>query len=209
MLVVFSLGTDIGVFAASLQAKRGELSFETRAALMKLVGRLDLFPRISFALFLPVGLHLTQGLGLYPVTPAILATSWLIVVFWIALIILVYKNEGNRLAITLIGVQTILQLIVGGVFVSIGAKSLVTGAPLDQDWFALKMLLFGLMFWTAMVVEIAYRPLFEPFFEIGRLGSTPEREARVTKYFNRALIGVFVIYLEVAGMAFLGATQPF
>ena len=71
------------------------------------------------------------------------------------------------------------------------------------------MLLFGLMFWTAMVVEIAYRPLFEPFFEIGKFGSTPEREVLVTKYFNRALIGVFMIYLEVAAMAFLGATKPF
>jgi hypothetical protein len=209
MLVVLSLGTDIGVFAASLQAKRADLSFETRLTLMKLVGRLDLFPRISFALFLPVGLHLAQGLGLYPVTPGILATSWLIVIFWIALIVVVYNNEGTRLAITLIGVQTVLQLAVGGVFVTIGAKSLITGAPLDQGWFALKMLLFGLMFWTAMVVEVIYRPLFDPFLEIGRSGSTPEREARVTKYFHRSLIGVFVIYLQVAGMAFLGATKPF
>jgi hypothetical protein len=65
------------------------------------------------------------------------------------------------------------------------------------------------MFWTAMAVEIAYRPLFIPYLEILESGSTPEREKLFKKYINRALIGVFIIYLEIAGMAFLGATKPF
>mgnify|MGYP003505334162 CR=1 FL=1 len=81
--------------------------------------------------------------------------------------------------------------------------------PIDQGWFALKMTLLGLMFWTAMLVEVLYRPLFVPFFEIGQFGSTPEREARVSKYFNRALFGVSAIYIEVVAMAFLGVTKPF
>ena len=100
-------------------------------------------------------------------------------------------------------------MVVGTVFVAIGLKSLVTGAPLAAGWFALKMLLFGLMFWTAMAVEIAYRPLFIPYLEIVQFGSTPERERLFKKNVNRALIGVSVIYLEVAGVAFLGATKPF
>jgi heme A synthase len=168
-----------------------------------------LSPRVSFALFLPVGVHLTQGLGLYPVTPAILVGSWLIALAGIVLAIVLYNNEGTRLAITLSGIHRAFQVIMGAVFVTIGAQSLVTGAPLDQGWFALKVLLFGLMFWTSMVVEKASRGLFEPFFEIGKLGSTPEREGLVRKYFNRSLIGVSVIYLEIVAIAFLGATKPF
>ena len=105
-------------------------------------------------------------------------------------------------------VQTILQFVIGSVFVAIGMQSLVTGAPLSMGWFAWKILLFGLMFWTAMAVEIAYRPLFIPYLEIIELGSTPERERLFKKYVNRALTGVFVIYLQVAIMAFLGTTKP-
>jgi len=209
MLVVFSLGPDLGVYSASRYAKNARLHVEARAMLMKLGNFLDLFPRISFALFLPVGLHLTGGLGLYPVTPAILAVGWLIALTWIVMILMIYRNEGNPLAIRLILVQTGFQFIIGAVFVAIGAKSLVTGEPLAMGWFALKMLLFGLMFWTAMAVEIAYRPLFIPYLEILEFGSTPEREILFKKYINRALTGVFIIYLEVAAMAFLGATKPF
>ncbi|HPF27428.1 MAG TPA: hypothetical protein P5528_10205 [Steroidobacteraceae bacterium] len=209
MLVVFSLGPDIAVFSASQYAKNTSLSVEARATLMKLGGFLDLFPRTSFALFLPVGMHLARGMDLYPVTPTMLAIAWLITLTWIVMIFVIYRNEGKPLAIRLTMVQTVYQLVIGAVFVAIGLQSLVTGAPLAAGWFALKMLLFGLMFWTAMAVEIAYRPLFIPYLEILQFGSTPERERLFRKYVNRALIGVFVIYLEVAGMAFLGATKPF
>ncbi len=209
MLIVFSLGTEVGVFVASIYARSSERSFETRATLLHLVGLLDLFPQVCFALFLPVGVHLAEGLGLYPVTPAILVACWLIALASIIMAFVLYRNQANRLGMTVGIIQTILQLIMGGVFVTIGVQSLVTGAPLDQGWFALKVLLFGSMFWTSMVVGIAFRPLFVPFFEIGELGSTPERERLVRKYFNRALIGVIVIYLEIAGIAFLGATKPF
>lgn len=208
MLVVLSLGPDLGVFSASQYAKNAKLGVEARATLMKLIGFLDLFPRICFALFLPVGLHLTGGLGLYPVTSTMLAISWLIIFIWIVMIFVIYKNEGQPLAIRLILVQTVFQFVIGTVFVATGVKSLVTGAPLFMGWFAWKILLFGLMFWTAMVVEIAYRPLFIPYLEILEFGSTPERERLFKKYINRALTGVFLIYLQVAVMAFLGTTKP-
>jgi len=209
MLVVFSLGPDLGVFAASQYAKNAKLHVEARAALMKLGGFLDLFPRTSFALFLPVGLHLTRGLDLYPVTFTMLAIGWLIAITWIVMIFTIYRNEGKPFAFRLILVQTVFQIVIGAVFVAVGAKSLMTGAPLTMGWFGLKMLLFGLMFWTAMAVEIAYRPLFIPYLEILESGSTPEREILFRKYIHRAMVGVFIIYLEIAGMAFLGATKPF
>jgi hypothetical protein len=209
MLVVFSLGAELGIFVSAIHARSSARSFETRGTLLQVVGLLDLFPRFSFSLFLPVGVHLTQGLGLYPVTPGILVGSWLIALAGIVLTIGLYKFQGKRLGIVVVGIQTALHLVMGGVFVTIGVRSLATGAPLDQSWFAVKVLLFGLMFWTFVVVEIASRGLFEPFFAIGKLGSTPEREGLVRKYFNRSLIGVSVIYLEIAAIAFLGATKPF
>jgi hypothetical protein len=65
------------------------------------------------------------------------------------------------------------------------------------------------MYWTTFVLEFAYRPLIIPFLEIGQSGSTPEREALFSNGINRALIGVFILYLLVISMAFLGATKPF
>jgi hypothetical protein len=209
MLVVLSIGPDIAVFAASYRAKNAELSVEARESLMRLGGFLDLFPRSSFALFLPVGLHLTLGLGLYPVTSMMLVIAWVIALSWIAMIFVIYRNEGKPLAFKLIMVQAVLEFVVGAVFVTVGGMSLLTEGPLVDTWFAVKMTLFGLMFWTALAVELAYRPLFIPYLEILEHGSTPERERLFTKYIHRAMFGVSVIYVEVACMAFLGVTKPF
>ncbi len=209
LLFVFWLGADIGVYVAAIYAKNEKLGFEARATLMKLGGFVDLFPRITFAFMLPVGLHLTAGLGLYPVSGGLLAGGWLIALGWLALIVVMYRSEGRPLAMTLVRVQNVFQGVMGLVFVIIGGQSLLAGTPLAADWFAFKLLLFGLVFWTAMVVEISYRPLFPPFLAIGESGSTPEREALVKKYINRALVGVGTIYVLIATIAFLGTTKPF
>ena len=87
LLFVFWLGADVGVFFAAIYAKNDKLSFETRATLLKLGGFIDLFPRISFALMLPVGLHLVSFTGIYPVTSLMLWTAWIVAAAWIALIL--------------------------------------------------------------------------------------------------------------------------
>ena len=209
LLFVFWLGADIGVYVAAIYAKNDKLGFEARATLMQLGGLVDLFPRITFAFMLPVGLHLTRGLGLYPVSTGILLAGWLIALAWLALIVVMYNNEGRPLGMALVRVQNVFQGVMGLLFVALGAQSLLTGAPLAAGWLAFKLLLFGLVFWTAMVVEISYRPLFPPFVAIGESGSTPAREALVTKYINRALVGVGTIYVLIAAIAFLGTTKPF
>ncbi len=209
LLFVFWLGADVGVYVAAIYAKNDKLGFEARATLMKLGGFVDLFPRITFAFMLPVGLHLTQGIGLYPVSTGLLVAGWVIALAWVALILVMYNSEGRPLAMTLVRVQNVFQAAMGLLFVVIGAQSLLTGAPIAGGWLAFKLLLFGLVFWTAMVVEISYRPVFAPFMAIAESGSTPEREALVTKYINRALVGVGTIYVLIAAIAFLGTTKPF
>ena len=87
LLFVFWLGADVGVFAAAAYAKNAKLSFESRATLLKLAGFVDLFPRISFALMLPAGLHLAGVTGTLPVSVAMLVGAWCIGLLWAALIL--------------------------------------------------------------------------------------------------------------------------
>ena len=146
LLFVFWLGADMGVFFPTLIARNHTLSFETRATLIRAAVSVDLFPRVCFALFIPVGMHLVQGLGLYPLSDTMLALGWLIGAGWIALIFAIVTNEDRPVAHTLGTAQMLLEIILGLIFSSLGAWSLLTGAPLTEPWFALKILLFGLVF---------------------------------------------------------------
>jgi len=208
LLFVFWLGADVGVFTSAVMAKNPKYSFETRATLMKLGLLIDLFPRTCFALIIPVGLQMTDAMGLYAVPIWMHVLAWVIAIAWIWAFVTTYRNEGKPIAAVLGKAQLIFEGIMGVLIVSIGVMSLVNGAPLVDTWFALKIFLFGLAFWAALGIDYAFRPAFKPFMEIGQHGSTPEREHLVTKHINHTLIWVLTLYAIIAVIAFLGKVKP-
>ena len=105
ILFVFWLGGDIGVFLSAIYAKRSDLSFETRSTVMQLGLVIDFLPRLCFALIFPVGLHLTNDLGLIKIDLSYFFLSWFISFVWISMIILIGKNEGKPIAEKLSKIQ--------------------------------------------------------------------------------------------------------
>ncbi|MCB2106092.1 MAG: hypothetical protein KDE14_00270 [Rhodobacteraceae bacterium] len=208
LLFVFWLGADVGVFTAAVMAKSPQRSFETRANLLRLAMIVDLFPRVSFALIFPVGLQLTDALGIHPITPAMFAFGWGLAIVWLPLIFIGFFMEGKPVANVAGTVQLGLEGVVGLLFTVVGLNSLATGAPLGEPWFAWKIMLFGLVFWSAMAIDLCFRPFIAPFMEIGREGSTPEREEAVARAINNTLVAVLTLYTLIAVIAFLGRVKP-
>lgn len=208
LLFVFWLGADVGVFTSALFARNSKYSFETRATVLQVGLIIDHFPRVCFALILPVGLHLTNLLGLYPISPGGLVAGWVIASAWIVLIVVIGMNQGKPLADLLGKIQLAFQAVMGLVFTVVGLNSLATDAPLYQTWFAVKILLFGLVYWAAIAIDLCFRPFLAPFLEIGQHGSTPEREEAVSRAINNTLVAVATLYVLIAAIAFLGKVKP-
>jgi hypothetical protein len=209
LLFVFWLGADVGVFLSAVYAKKSDLSFETRATIMKLGLIIDFLPRICFALIFPVGLHLAESLGLYDVPSWLFIAGWAIGIGWIAMVMVIGKNEGKPLAEKLMMAQFGLEGVLGTVYVAIGLWSLFGDGPLQEGWFGLKILLFGCVFYCAMAIDICFRPFIKPFMELAEHGSSPEREAIITKTINNTLVAVLTMYALIAIVAFLGKVKPF
>jgi hypothetical protein len=209
ILFVFWLGADVGVFVSALYAKNTKYSFETRATILQAGMIIDTLPRICFALMLPVGLHLTNALGMYPFEAWVFAAAWIIGIGWVIVILVAGANQGKPIADTLSKLQFGFQAIMGLIFTVIGLNSLATDAPIDQPWFAVKILLFGLVFWCAIAIDLCFRPFVAPFLEIGKFGSTPEREEAVTRAVNNTLVAVSTLYVLIFAIAFIGKIKPF
>ncbi len=206
ILFVFWLGGDIGVFLSAIYAKRSDLSFETRSTVMQLGLVIDFLPRLCFALIFPVGLHLTNDLGLIKIDLTYFFLSWFISFIWIFMIILIGKNEGKPIAEKLSKIQFWMEGLLGTFLVIASIISYNNG--LLEKWFSLKIFLFGLVFYAAMAIDICFRPFIRPFMEIGSDGSTPEREAAVSLAINKTLVAVFTLYVLIALIAFLGKVKP-
>jgi hypothetical protein len=208
VLFVFWLGTELGVIACTAAAKNAKLAFETRAAFIRTARKIHIIPRLCFALILPVGIELTGAINVYPLSSGLKVLFWSVSAAWIVLILVMARCEGTPLAKLLGYIEIAFQALAGGGFVVYGLNSLATGAPIDEPWFATKLAMFGLAFWLVIAVNISFRPFFAPFAEIGEEGSTPEREEAVARAVNYTMAYMVVLYLLIAGIAFLGKVKP-
>ncbi len=209
LLFVFWLGTDLGVFIATAYVKNPARSFETRKTLIRIAGMAHVVPRVCFALILPTGVELTGVINVYPLTPGLRAFSWAICAVWLTLIYLAVRNPGKPIAANVRIIELVFEAFAGLGFVTYGLNSLATGAPIDDPWFAAKLFLFGLVFWASIAVDIAFRPFYAPFFEVGQEGSTPEREETISASINHALTAMGILYVLIAAIAFIGKVKPF
>lgn len=188
--------------------KNPRLSYETRATLIKLAFYIDQFPRITFALLLPVGMHLARDLQLYAFPGWLMAVAWTAGILWSGLHLAVVKYKGTAFARGLLRVNQLYELVLGGFFVTVGALSLASGAPIEAGWFALKLLLFGLIFWVILGIDMVFQP-FTMILRMGPDGSTPEKERAVTRATNVTMAWAVLLYVLVLSVAFLGKVKPF
>ncbi|MEQ9449016.1 MAG: hypothetical protein RLN70_08940, partial [Rhodospirillaceae bacterium] len=142
-------------------------------------------------------------------TPGLQSAAWIISVSWLAVIAVHTRSENQRVKNALRHVDLFFQAVAGLGFVVYGLNSLATGAPIDEEWFASKLFLVGLVFWATIAVDLSFRPFFAPFAEIGKYGATPEREEAVSRAANQALAAMAVLFLLLAVVAFIGKVKPF
>ena len=210
LMVLFGywLGADVGLYLVMFFVRNRSLSFETRATLIRLAFYIDQFPRVTFALILPVGMHLARDLGLYPLPNWLMALAWTAGILWSALHLAVVKYKGTAFARSLLRINQVYELVLGGFFIVVGTLSLANGTPIEAGWFATKLLLFGLIFWVILGIDMVFQP-FTTILRMGPDGSTPEEEREVTRATNITMAWAVLLYVLVLTVAFLGKVKPF
>lgn len=208
LLLVYWLGADLGVFILARAVRSASLSFDQRALLLKYAMVIDFLPRVCFALMLPVSLHLTDSAGYAEVPGALLAAGWAAAAGWLWLLVAMGKSEGTPRQAALGRVNLAGQAALGLVVIAAGLALLVGfGTPVPA-WLALKVLLFGLVFPCAIMIDVEFRPIGPAFARLAAEGSSPEVEAVITRTVDRAVLWVLAIYALVIVISFLGAVQP-
>lgn len=207
LLFVFWLGADVGVYMVMILIRDGRLSFETRAALIKLAFLVDLFPRASFALFIPVGVQLGHSLGVWTVPLGWRLMTWLVAIGWAGAHVLIVAMKGTAFARGLKRANIAFEALAGFAFIAAGGWIAASGDMPDVPWLALKLILFGLIFWVVLGIDTTFQP-FTQLLAMARTGSTPDGEAAVRRSVNLTLAWAMLLYVLIAGIAFLGTVKP-
>ncbi len=214
LLFVFWLGGDVGVWLSMAFVRDARLSFETRATLIRLAFYVDLFPRVAFALMIPVGVQLAADLGLLPASVALRAGAWAAGLGWSALHLSALYLKGSPRAASLRRLNVAFEAIGGALFVGAGGAALLgvdfgaTLGPIAQaPWFATKLLLFGLVFWLVLGIDTRFQP-FTTLLQAGPEGLTPEREAQVRRLTDQTMAWALLLYALILVIAFMGKVKP-
>jgi hypothetical protein len=208
LLFAYWLGADVGVWLVMAFIRDSSLPYPTRVTLIRLGFAIDVLPRLAFALILPVGAMLARDLGLATLGPGLVALAWSAGIAWAALHLTVLIAKGRPLARQLMRVNRWWEGISGLFFVGIGAWSLVNDVPVTVDWFALKLLLFGLIYWVVLAIDVYLQP-FTTLLRLGPDGSTPGAEAAIRRMTHQTMVWALLLYGLIIAIAFLGTVQPF
>jgi hypothetical protein len=208
LLLVYWLGADVGLYLVMAFIKDRRLDYATRATLIRLAFYIDLSPRACVALILPVGMHLADGLGVASIPGWLFALAWVIGLGWTLLHVALVVRKGTPLAARLRRLNNAWELVAGALFVGIGGLSLATGAPVAAGWFALKLLLFGLVFWVILGIDTRFQP-FTTLLRLGPAGLDEAGEAAITRATNLTMAWALLLYGLVLIIAFLGKVKPF
>jgi hypothetical protein len=153
-------------------------------------------------------MHLADGLGVASIPGWLFALAWVIGLGWTLLHVALVVRKGTPLAARLRRLNNAWELVAGALFVGIGGLSLATGAPVAAGWFALKLLLFGLVFWVILGIDTRFQP-FTTLLRLGPAGLDEAGEAAITRATNLTMAWALLLYGLVLIIAFLGKVKPF
>lgn len=210
LLFVFWLGGDVGVFILGQQSRRSDVySLKERMTLLKVLVMVDMAPRTCIALMVPISLTLANAGGWWDVPNGILVMGWIVGATLILATWTVFLNHGSPKAAIFKKLDFWLQVAMAIFYGSVAASSLSGNGPIADTWLAAKTMLYSLIFVTAIMIDISYRPIGPALAQLKNSDGDPEAEAFVLSIQNRTRKWVLTIYGLLFVIGYIGAVKPF
>ena len=215
------LGMDMGVYTASGRLRNATLSIETRAAMGKLAGILDMGPRSAVVIMLMLGISMTflGGWGTaggyhtqVAATAAVIGVVWLAGLwhqFWVD-----HPNLGEtrpeahvKLGQRFRTIDIGMRVVVTSILAVVAIWSLAGDGPIAATWLAVKLVVFALIVACGIGIRICIPPTRAAIAEIFARGSTPEREQRLEDTRGLALFFVKSIWVLVVVIIWISVAK--
>jgi hypothetical protein len=215
LLLVAWLGIDVGVFTSSFVMRRPNMSTETRRTVRGLMRNLDLAPRISLILMIPVALLLTRstGWGLADVSEGLLWLGAIVAIVWAAFSVVSFRATGPTgsspaWAAAFARLDWWLRAAASVFFIVTGIASLTGSGIWGANWIAWKATLFGAVIAMGLWIRVAAKAYHPALAELLDEGETPERLATINQKIRGVYPPVLLIWASLVVMVILATFRP-
>lgn len=222
LALVWWLGSEWGVFHSSTNVANPKLSLDERRRHLEVTLQIDILPRTMVVIVPLIGLHLGTLYGITPLSGVGMILAWVFYLAWAGTTLSAYflrhTPRGTMLS-TIDGRVRYMAIII---YTGFGLYGWMTGyfpglnifaqgeflhfvqAP---NWYAIKLMMFGLLMNIGVVLRIVTHRWIAGFKKLAVEGSTPETE----KLFSSALViarrCAYFYWLMIAGTAFIGVSK--
>ncbi len=204
LLLVFWLGTDLGVFLAAKMSERSDLSEQTRGSLMQLAMVLDRLPRTALILILPSGLTLASNMQLMPLSSSLLMLAWAVAAVWTMVMWAGFLKPESSAEKTAHLVNFALHCIL----VLVLAFAIYRWWPVAPLWVSIKLMALTAVLVCGILLDFTFKPAVDAFKDIMVNGATPDRDAQYSKAIAPVYWWVLAIYALVIIAAYAGVVKP-
>jgi hypothetical protein len=221
LLTVSWLGVDAGVFIGSHMIRNQAYEPDARFVVSRLMGYLDLGPRLSVPLIFAVGLTLAYLGSWAALSAAVVWMTWLLAIAWCAAIVYTFvlqhrlESNGKLSEAEYRWIRTYrrVDLWARWLWVAAIAGALLGGlvglVVFKTTWLSLKVTLFGLVILVGNALRLMPGTSSMALTaEIHRHGSTPEREAALYRRLSLTHPIILTMYACVVASVFLGVLKP-
>lgn len=208
LLFAYWLGADWGVYVTSRYVADPKLSLEERRRFLQAAFRIDLLPRISFTLLLPVGVQLAAYYGAWPFHRAFVPAVWVFAIAWMVLNVAGYLRSGTPAGDRIRGWDQNIRLVMAPVLIGVGLWSVFSGQPIAPLFVALKITVFGCMIIVGLILRAIMKNWAIGFRRLATEGPSAAVDAIFQASLGRARYIAYLMWSLSGVMAVLGVMKP-
>ncbi|MBL42962.1 MAG: hypothetical protein CMM49_09925 [Rhodospirillaceae bacterium] len=208
LLFVYWLGGDLGVFYSSRFRNSPNYDIKTRQLIAKITSNIDMAPKTTMVLMIPIGFSLVAINNLWVIPNWIIIFFWIFGLAWLILVWWLHLTKDLEKKAPWAKFDLIIRYVLFILLLIISFTSFFNNYPLLENWLALKVLLFALTIFCGIMIRISAKPYILAFGKMTQEGSSPEIEKVITKSAANARRWVKAIWLLISLAAFIGIWKP-
>ena len=209
LVMGYWIGSDLVVNALThYVTAASSLPGPERKRLWDFLMHVDQHPRNALILSVPIGFTLAAQTGLIWLDAASLVVLWLGSAAWFGYMWLAHWRRETPAGPALAKWDLRVRLALIVVFSFMGTLSLVSGRPLAAPWLAWKVLLFAGVLACGLGIRRFIREACRAWPRIWAGQGTPADEAQVRTAMRRATHVLWLLWLLLAAIGWLGVAKP-
>ena len=209
LMFVIWLGMDLGVYYCGKFTSRRDLSYQERSRFLELLLLLDMGPRTALVMMVPLGLQLSQDLGLIALPLTAMTLIWVIGLSWLAMVWLQYLQPDSALRPWLARVDYFIRYLVIAGFIIAGLSAMFLDAGIQAPWLRLKLVLFGAVVSMGLVLRASLPPWLAALAQLREHPDSEQIQNRIETIYRHAGRWAHSLWALVLLLGFLGTVKPF